>query len=427
MSSFKINGGKILSGTLAVAGSKNAVLPIICATVLTKEECVLNNVPDIADVHNLIKILKGLGSSVDESVPGKLIINNSNVSVFAPDVALVKKLRGSILLLGPLLSRFGEVLMPYPGGDLIGKRPIDVHIAALHDIGAEESENKIGEDGSAMLYMKSTMPTDAEIVLRELSVTATENAIMFAVRAKGTIKIHLAAAEPHIQDLCAFLNKCGAKISGIGGHDLIIEGVETLHGAEHSIIFDGEAACSFLNLAAATKSEITVTGLRTEFLRAPLNKFREMHVNFEDLKNAIVIRKPNQAYTAPSVKLEGMIYPGMLSDYLPPFAVLATQAEGTTLIHEHMYEGRLGYVHELIKMGAQARIIDQHRAEITGPTKLHGMHVSSLDVRSGVVMIIAALVAEGQSILHDVEHVDRGYEHIDEKLRLLGVDIIRES
>lgn len=426
MSSFKIRGGKPLSGTLAVGGSKNAVLPIICATVLNTEPCELLNVPKITDVKNLVSILKGLGSSVDDSIPGKLIIDNSKLNSFSPDAALVKKLRGSILLLGPLLSRFAEAVMPYPGGDFIGRRPIDVHIAALVDMGMEKINTEDSPKDAECLHMKNPGIGDAEIVLREPSVTATENAIMAAVNSKSIVKIHLAATEPHIQDLCVFLNSCGAKISGIGTHDLIIEGVKKLHGSKHSIIFDGEVACSFLNLAAATKSEITVTGLRTEFLRSPLNKFREMNVNFHDFGDSITIYKPDQPYRAPAVKLEGMIYPGMLSDYLPPFAVLATQAEGTTLIHEHMYEGRLGYIHELSKMGANAHIIDQHRAEISGPTKLHGTHVSSLDVRSGVVMVIAALVADGQSVLHDIEHVDRGYESIDEKLRMLGADIARE-
>ncbi len=424
MSSFIINGGKPLSGELPVSGSKNAVLPIICATLLSKELCVLKNVPDIADVKNLSEILRGLGASVDDTIPGQLTIHAAQVHSFVPNPELVKKLRGSILLLGPLLARFSEGVMPYPGGDLIGKRPIDTHIFGLSALGAtlipEQDVN-----GHEMLHMRMDYKNDPTVVMSELSVTATENVIMAAVFAPGTTRIHLAAAEPHVQDLCLFLNAMGALISGVGTHDLVITGVRELHAVEHSIMPDNDVACSFLNLAAATRSELTITKICPEYLRAPLNKLVEMNVNFTVNTDSITILKPTKAYVAPHTKLEGMIYPGIGPDQLPSFAVLATQAEGTTLIHEHMYDGRLGYIHELSKMGAKAHIIDQHRAEITGPTKLRGMNVNSLDVRSGMVMVIAALVAEGQSVLHDIEHIDRGYEHLDISLKAIGADITR--
>lgn len=421
MASFLIDGGKPLSGELSVSGSKNAVLPIICATILAQEPCVLRNVPDIADVGNLLEILRGMGAVINDTIPGQVTIDTAGMNTSTPNPALVKKFRGSILLLGPLLARFGEALMPYPGGDLIGKRPIDTHVAGLEALGARivpESENQV-------LHLQMPAPGDATVTMRELSVTATENVIMAAVCATGKVEIHLAAAEPHIQDLCKFLNAMGAAISGIGTHDLSIAGASRLHGAEHSIVSDNDVACSFLNLAAATRSELVIRNIRPEYLRAPLNKFAEMNVNFTVGPDSITILKPTKAYGAPHTKLEGMIYPGVGSDQIPPFAVLATQAEGTTLIHEHMYEGRLGYIHELAKMGARAHIIDQHRAEITGPTKLHGMNVNSLDVRSGMVMVIAALVAEGKSTLHDIEHIDRGYEHLDISLRQIGADITR--
>lgn len=426
MASFMISGGKPLSGELSVSGSKNAVLPIICATLLTKEPCVLKNVPDIADVKNLLEILRGMGAIINDSLPGEITIDNSKVNTSAPNPELVKKLRGSILLLGPLLARFGEATMPYPGGDLIGKRPIDTHIAALETLGGSVLSIE-GDTDIEMLRMQMNAVANATVVMRELSVTATENIIMAAISATGTTHIHLAATEPHIQDLCVFLNKLGAKISGIGTHDLIIEHTSKLNGAEHSIVSDNDVACSFLNLAAATRSELTIKNIRPEYLRAPLNKLAEMAVQFKVGKDCITILKPIKPYIAPRTKLEGMIYPGLGSDQLPPFAVLATQAEGTTLIHEHMYEGRLGYIHELSKMGAKARIIDQHRAEITGPTKLRGMNVNSLDVRSGMVMVIAALVAEGKSVLHDIEHIDRGYEHLDISLQKIGAEIHREQ
>ncbi len=415
MAIFKINGGHTLSGDVRVGGSKNAVLPIICATLLTNEQCVLRNVPDILDVRNLVTILEHLGSKV--VYENKTItIDNSGVNSFRPDPILVKKLRGSILLLGPLLSRFHEVEIPHPGGDLIGKRPIDTHLLVFEELGAKvESEKSV--------HIKAEKIIGSKIVLDEMSVTATENAIMAAVVAHGDTTIQLAATEPHVQDLCKFLNAMGAKVSGIGSHTLNIQGVEKLHGAEHDIIFDSEVTMSFINLAAATKSELIIDRVQPQYMDAALLKFKQMNVNFKVDQNSIHVLKPDRPYVA--AKIKSNIYPGLLSDYIPPFAVLATQAEGTTLVHEWMYEGRLGYIHELSKMGAKVRILDQHRAEIEGPTTLHGRNVSSLDVRSGMVLIIAALVAEGKSILHDVEHVDRGYEHIDLMLKRLGADIER--
>jgi UDP-N-acetylglucosamine 1-carboxyvinyltransferase len=415
MASYHINGGKELSGSISVSGSKNAALPIICATLLCQELCTLSNVPDILDVRNLIEILRQLGSKITFE-RNTLIIDNSGVNSFEPKEELVKKLRGSILLLGPLLSRFHKVIMPFPGGDLIGKRPIDSHLLALKDFGAEISESK-------QLQVNIDKIVGSEIILNEMSVTATENVIMLACKAEGQSRIHLAATEPHVQDLCKFLNLAGAKISGIGTHDLLIEGVAELHGTAHTIIFDNEVAASLMNLAAATKSEMTITNIKPEYLYSPVILFRQMNVNFEIFADSIKIKKPLAAYKA--AKIKGGVYPGLMSDYIPPFSVLATQAEGKSIIHEWMYEGRLGYIHELAKMGAKARILDQHYAEIEGPCKLHGTFVSSLDVRSGMVMVIAALVEEGKSVLHDVEHLDRGYENLDIALAGLGADIKR--
>lgn len=406
-----------MSGRVSIWGSKNAALPAICATLLTREKCILKNVPDILDVRNLIEILTGLGSKISFE-KNIVTVDNSWVNSFEPDEQLVKKLRGSILLLGPLLARFKQVVMPFPGGDLIGKRPIDSHLIAMHDLGAEIIEN-------GKLQLRTDKLIGAEIILNEMSVTATENAIMAAVTAQGQTAIHLAATEPHVQDLCRLLNSMGAKISGIGTHDLKIEGVNSLHGVEHTIIFDNEVACSFLNLAAATRSELTVDNIRSEYMYSSIIQFRQMNVNFSVAENSITINKPDGPYK--SAKIKTNIYPGLLSDFIPPFAVLATQAEGKSMIHEWMYEGRLGYIHELSKMGAKARILDQHYAEIEGPTQLHGTNVSSLDVRSGMVMVIAALTASGKSVLHDIEHIERGYQNLDQVLRELGADIKRDQ
>jgi UDP-N-acetylglucosamine 1-carboxyvinyltransferase len=417
MASYHITGGKVLGGTVKVGGSKNATLPIICATLLTAEKCVLKNVPNISDVHNLAAILRGLGSKV-EFEGDVLTIDNSGVNSYAPDPALVKKLRGSILLVGPLLGRFKKVEIAVPGGDAIGRRPITSHTLAFEEFGA-----KITEDD--LLRIDGENIHGAKVILNEMSVTATENAVMVAVLAKGQSSIHLAATEPHVQDLCRMLVKMGAKISGIGTHDLVIEGVDELHGVEHSIIFDNEVACSYINLAASTRSEILIDNIQPDYLNSALIQFRMMNVNYKVTENSIQILKPEGPYKA--AKIKAATFPGLLSDYIPPFAVLATQAEGTSIVHEWMYEGRLGYIHELSKMGAKATILDQHRAQIEGPTKLHGTNVSSLDVRGGMVMIIAALVAEGTSVLHDVEHVERGYPNIAEVIRSLGGDIQRQE
>lgn len=420
MAIYQINGGRELSGRVAVAGSKNAALPILCATLLTREKCVIKNVPDILDIRNLIKILEGLGSKISFE-KNILTVDNAAVDSFSPDPGLVKKLRGSILLLGPLLARFKKAVIPFPGGDLIGKRPIDIHLLAFKDLGAEISEGE-------KLHLQAAELRGTDLILMELSVTGTENAVMAALGATGRTEIHLADASPHVQDLCNFLNALGAKISGVGTNDLVVEGLgpdpaAKLRGAEYTIISDNDVACSIMNLAAATKSEITVENIDTKFLRAAFIKLREMNVNFEVAPKSVTIKKSTGPYRA--IKIKGGIYPNLMSDCLPPFAVLATQAEGTSPIHEWMYEGRLGYIHELSKMGAKAVILDQHRAEITGPTRLHGTNVSSLDVRSGMVLVIAALVAEGKSVLHDVEHIERGYENLVENLKAIGADIKR--
>lgn len=417
MAIYTITGGMPLSGSIKIGGSKNATLPIICATLLTDQKCVLTNVPEISDVYALKAILEDLGSKVTFE-NHTFTVDNSGVNSYQPKEELVKKLRGSILLLGPLLARFKKVVMPIPGGDLIGKRPIDAHLVAMELLGAKVQHN-------GRLELSVDKLVGQRIIMTEMSVTATENAIMGAVTADGLTTIHLAATEPHVQDLCHMLNEMGAKISAIGTHDLKIEGVAKLNGVEHRIIPDNDVATSYINLAAATKSEMTIENVNPDFLNAAFIQFRQMNVNFEIERNAIRVKKPIGEYKG--FQLKTNIFPGLMSDQIPPFVVLATQAEGKTTVHEWMYEGRLGYIHELAKMGANARIIDQHRAEIEGPTKLHGTNVSSLDVRSGMVMVIAALVAEGISVLHDVEHIERGYEGLVEMLKSIGAEIERSE
>ena len=420
MSTYTIHGGKPLSGVLPVSGSVNASLPIICASLLSAQPCVIHNVPDISDVHNLLAIITDLGVKVAYDAPTHTLRVDAGVlKKSEPDPALVKKFRGSVLLIGPLLARTGSVTLPFPGGDLIGKRPIDTHLLAMRALGGVVREGEVLEI-SAPQKLRG-----AEIILNEMSVTGTENAIMAAVCASGDTTIHLAATEPHVQDLCKFLNALGARIANVGQHDLAISGVPitSLHGAEHTVIYDNEVTFSLANLAAASRNELLVQHAQPQFMYAAEVQWREMGVNFDVQPDGILVKKPLGSYRAAKIKTN--IYPGLMSDYIPPFAVLATQAQGTSLVHEWMYEGRLGYIHELAKMGASCHIVDQHRAEVTGVTPLHGTNVSSLDVRSGMVMIIAALIADGKSVLHDVEHVERKYENILGILQAAGADIVR--
>ncbi|HEV8601342.1 MAG TPA: UDP-N-acetylglucosamine 1-carboxyvinyltransferase [Patescibacteria group bacterium] len=415
MSKFVINGGKQLGGDIRVSGSKNAVLAIMAASVLTKEECVLTNVPQIKDVESMALILKDLGVSV-EAEGTTLRINARKLASSSPNPELVSKFRGSILLIGPLLARTGIAEMPFPGGDLIGKRPIDAHVSALKALGAESSAN-----GNLNFSVKKFK--GSKVVMEESSVTATENAMMAAVTAQGKTVIKLAAMEPHVQQLGEFLKTMGADIQGYGTPTISISGVSRLHGASVAIIPDSEQAASLITLAAATKSDVTVTGLNPDYLEDFLVRIRKMNINFEVGTDFVHVKLPDKDYVG--TKIQSGLYPKLNSDYVPPMAVLATQALGETLIYEWLYENRLGYVAELNKMGANAEILDPHRVKITGPTKLSGKQIKTYDLRMGMTLVIAALTASGQSEISDIHHIDRGYENLEERLTSLGADIKR--
>ncbi|MGE5298392.1 MAG: UDP-N-acetylglucosamine 1-carboxyvinyltransferase, partial [Acidobacteriaceae bacterium] len=385
MSKFLIKGGRYLSGEVAVSGSKNATLPLMAACLLTAEECELTNVSDIKDVASLSEILKGLGARVE--------FGNRTVKIKAqdlvssePDPALVGKLRGSILLLGSLLGRTGRVKVPFPGGDRIGKRPIDTHVAALKALGAEDLS-----DGS--VEFSATKLKGAKIVLEETSVTATENALMAAVLAEGQTVIKLAAMEPHVQQLGEFLNLMGADITGLGTPTIVINGVAKLHGAQVQVIPDSEEASSLITLSAAAKGDVIISKLNPDYLEDYLLKLKKLNVNFETGPDFVHVKEPVSEYTG--TKIQCGFYPKLNSDYIPPMSVLATQATGETLMYEWLYENRLGYVAELIKMGANAEILDPHRVKIIGPTKLKGQKITSFDLRMGMTLVIAALIAEG--------------------------------
>lgn len=418
MQKFIINGGKQLEGKVDIMGSKNATTPILSACLLTKEECVIDNIPLIADVLKMIEILESMGVETEWVEKRKLKIKaGDSVDPEKMDFDLVEKMRSSILLLGSLLARFKKFKIKQPGGCIIGARPVGVHFDALEALGA-----KITQDND-FYYFEADKLIGKKIVLREFSVTATENLMMAATLAEGTTTIKIAAIEPHVQDLARFLIKMGARIKGMGIHTIQIQGVKKLRGTEHKIIPDPIEAGTFAIAAAATKGNVEINNINPHELDLVLEKLKEIGVNFETRKNKLLI-KPTQKLNSIN-KIETRTYPGIPTDLQAPFAVLATQAEGTTLIHDTMYEGRLAYINELNKMGANAIICDPHRALITGPTPLYGQDITSFDLRAGATLIIAALLAKGQSVISKIDQVDRGYEKIEERLRNLGAEIRR--
>jgi len=415
MSKFIINGGKKLLGEIRVSGSKNAMFPLFAASLLTTEACHFSNVPQIKDTEVMLDLLRDLGAEVTTS-DRSVTVKAENITKHEPDAKLVSKLRGSIVLLGALLGRMNEAQISFPGGDSIGKRPIDSHLKAFEDLGATTDVN-------GTVSVKATELKGAKIILEESSVTATENIILAAAKARGTSIIKLAAMEPHVQQLCEFLNLMGAKITGIGTTTITIEGVENLHGARVAIIPDSNEAASLITLAAATKSEIKVTNLNPEFLDDFLLTMKKMKVNLQVGQDFVQVLPPNEEYIGS--KIQCGLYPKLASDDIPPLSVLATQARGESVVYEWLYENRLGYIEPLKQMGANAEILDPHRVKITGPTPLHSGISNSYDIRMGMTLVIAALTATGTSEIGDIHHVDRGYEKLEERLSQLGADIKR--
>jgi UDP-N-acetylglucosamine 1-carboxyvinyltransferase len=417
MSTFVISGGKKLSGSIEVAGSKNAILPIMAACLLTDEECVIENVPRIEDVETMSEILRSLDTSVIYK-NHTLTISAKKVAAREPNQELVRKFRSSVFLLGALLARRGKVSMGFPGGDQIGARPIDVHLFGFTKMGARVVENH------ADVTVTAPKLLGTKVVLRVPTVTGTENLLLASATAKGKTTIKIAAGEPHVQDLANFLNKMGAKIKGAGTHTIEVEGVPKLHGARHSIVPDNIEVGTFACLAAATRSELEIRNIEPDHLDSVFLQMELMGVNFEVGHNNLYVRPPHDVYH-PAPIMTGYYPYHLPTDLQPPFAVLATQAKGTSLVHDPIFEGRLGYINELVKMGANAIIADPHRALITGPTPLIGTEINGLDIRAGITLVIAGLVAEGETIIREAEHVDRGYERVEERLHKIGADIKR--
>lgn len=418
MSKFIVKGGRRLNGEVKVGGSKNATLPIMCACLLTEEKTTLTNVPDIADIRSMIEILEDLGAKI-EFANNTLEINPAKIYSKKPLNEKVCKMRASILLLGPLLSRFKRVEMAFPGGCVLGKRSVSAHTKALQKIGCEIIED------TKYLKMKAKNLHGAHIIMEELSVTATENLLMAAVLAEGETIIKLAAAEPHVQDLCRMLNKMGARITGIATNTLKIEGVKSLHGITHKITGDYLEAGTLAIAAAITNGNVVIKGIETDQLDSFWQKLDEIGVRFSLKANEVQILGYKELHA--TKMLRTAVYPSFPTDLQAPFAVLLTQAKGVSKVFETLFEGRLNYLAELEHMGATVEILNPHQAIIIGPEQLKGMPISSFDIRAGAAMIIAALVAKGETEIGNINYIDRGYEKLEEKLRILGADIRRED
>lgn len=417
MAKFIIQGGKSLEGTIKASGNKNAVLPIMAATLLTSEDCLLENVPQIGDVLTMGKILKDLGARVEGLGTGELKINTRGVKKYHPDPELVQKLRASILLLGPFLARFKKARMKHPGGCIIGRRAVGTHFDALEALGAKTVTTK--EDYQSEVKN----PQASEIFLDETSVTATENVLMMASLIPGRTVIKNAASEPHVENLAEFLTAMGVKIEGIGSNRLIVYGAKKLAGVKHRIVSDHIDAGTFAILAGVTQGRITVTDVRLEHLEIILLYLQRMGLEFEAKSNRITFF-PSRL-VSPQGKIQSRPWPGFPTDLMSPLVVLATQAKGTTLCHDWMYESRMYFVDKLITMGANVNICDPHRVLVTGPTKLKGKELESPDIRAGMALILAALSAEGKSIISNIELIERGYENIETRLKSLGAKIKR--
>ena len=434
MESFVIEGGKALKGSITPQGAKNEALQILCAVLLTADQMTIDNIPDIVDVNKLITLLKNLGVKITQLGIGSYQFQSDDLHLDYLDSDQfkidVKGLRGSIMLVGPLLARFGKGSIPRPGGDKIGRRRLDIHFEGLIQLGARFNYNK--ED--YFYSVEAEQLIGANLLLDEASVTGTANIVMAAVLAEGHTTIYNAACEPYIQQLCSMLNRMGAKIKGIGSNLLHIEGVKSLSGTDHTVLPDMIEIGSWVGLAAMTKSEITIKNVRWEFLGQMPNVFRKLGIHIEKKGDDIFIPAHKDGYEIQSF-IDGSIltisdapWPGFTPDLLSIVLVVATQARGRVLIHQKMFESRLFFVDKLIDMGAKIILCDPHRATVIGhdfKSQLKAATLTSPDIRAGVSLLIAALSAKGTSTIHNIEQIDRGYENIVPRLQKIGAEIKR--
>ena len=434
MLSFEVTGGKKLAGEITPQGAKNEALQIICAVLLTPELVEINNIPDILDVNLLIDLLRDMGVKVNRVSPHTCIFQADDIQLDFLRTSEFQqksgKLRGSVMIAGPLLSRFHKAYIPKPGGDKIGRRRLDTHIIGFEKLGVVFNYHP--EEG--LFHLEASSLKGCYLLLDEPSVTGTANIVMAAVLAKGTTTIYNAACEPYLQQLCAMLNRMGAKITGIGSNLLYIEGVEKLGGTSHTILPDMIEIGSFIGLAAMTQSAITIKNCRIDMLGQIPEKFRQMGIQLDIQGDDIHV--PAQDLYEIQTFIDGSVltiydhpWPGFTPDLLSIMLVVATQAKGSVLIHQKMFESRLFFVDKLIDMGARIILCDPHRAAVIGlerTQKLRGITMSSPDIRAGVALFIAALSAEGKSTIQNIEQIDRGYQYIDQRLIALGADIVRK-
>lgn len=437
MGVFKIEGGIPLKGEITPQGAKNEALQILCAVLLTGDKVTINNIPDIIDINKLITLLGNLGVKIQRNGPGSITFQADEVNVGYLETEAFKKeggaLRGSIMIVGPLLARFGKGYIPKPGGDKIGRRRLDTHFEGFINLGAKFRYNR--EDHFYGVETPEGGLKGTDMLLDEASVTGTANIVMAAVLAKGQTTVYNAACEPYLQQLCKMLNSMGAKITGVGSNLLTIEGVESLGGCEHRILPDMIEIGSWIGLAAMTKSEITIKNVSWENLGLIPNTFRKLGITIEKRGDDIYIPAHTDGYEV-KTDIDGSIltiadapWPGFTPDLLSIVLVVATQAKGDVLIHQKMFESRLFFVDKLIDMGAKIMLCDPHRAVVMGhnfESQLKATTMSSPDIRAGISLLIAALSAKGTSTIQNIEQIDRGYERIDERLRAIGAKIVRE-
>ncbi|PXY44210.1 UDP-N-acetylglucosamine 1-carboxyvinyltransferase [Flavobacterium hydrophilum] len=437
MGIFKIEGGTPLKGEITPQGAKNEALQILCAVLLTGDKVTINNIPDIIDINKLITLLGNLGVKIQRNEPGSITFQADEVNVGYLETEAFKKeggaLRGSIMIVGPLLARFGKGYIPKPGGDKIGRRRLDTHFEGFINLGAKFRYNR--EDHFYGVESPEEGLQGTDMLLDEASVTGTANIVMAAVLAKGQTTVYNAACEPYLQQLCKMLNSMGAKITGVGSNLLTIEGVESLGGCEHRILPDMIEIGSWIGLAAMTKSEITIKNVSWDNLGLIPNTFRKLGITIEKRNDDIYIPAHTNGYEV-KTDIDGSIltiadapWPGFTPDLLSIVLVVATQAKGDVLIHQKMFESRLFFVDKLIDMGAKIMLCDPHRAVVMGhnfESQLKATTMSSPDIRAGISLLIAALSAKGTSTIQNIEQIDRGYERIDERLRAIGAKIVRE-
>ncbi len=435
MGTFKIEGGIRLKGDITPQGAKNEALQILCAVLLTPEKVTINNIPDIIDVNKLITLLGNLGVKIQRNSPSSITFQADEVNVGYLETEAFKKeggsLRGSIMIVGPLLSRFGKGYIPKPGGDKIGRRRLDTHFEGFINLGAKFRYNR--EDHFYGVEARDGL-IGTNMLLDEASVTGTANILMAAVLAKGKTTVYNAACEPYLQQLSKMLNSMGANITGVGSNLLTIEGVESLGGCEHTILPDMIEIGSWIGLAAMTRSEITIKNVSWDNLGIIPNTFRKLGITLERRGDDIYIPAHNDGYEI-KTDIDGSIltiadapWPGFTPDLLSIVLVVATQAKGDVLIHQKMFESRLFFVDKLIDMGAKIMLCDPHRAVVMGhnfQSQLKATTMSSPDIRAGISLLIAALSAKGTSTIQNIEQIDRGYERIDERLRAIGANIVR--